>query len=135
MSPALAGGFFTTSATWEAPTTRMSRNYTYIPSFLSLPPYPCSPLGHHRAPDWAPNVLQQLLTSYYFTHDAVRISMLLCPLVPPSPSSTVAGSLLSAALGLLAMRGLSLVEMSQGYSFVAVRAIMVASHVAELGLQ
>ena len=61
--------------------------------------------------------------------------MLLCPLVPPSPSSTGAGSLLSAALGLLAMRGLSLVEMSQGYSFVAVRAIMVASLVAELGLQ
>ena len=37
--PALAGGFFTTSGTWEAHT------YTYIPSAFGFP----SHLGHHRA--------------------------------------------------------------------------------------
>ena len=42
-------------ATW------ISHNYTYIPSLLSLPPFPHPPLlGHHRVPDWAPCVIQQL---------------------------------------------------------------------------
>ena len=42
-SPALAGRFFTTSATWEV---------LYIPSLLSLLLIP-TPLGHYREPGWA----------------------------------------------------------------------------------
>ena len=34
-------------------TTQINHNYTYITSLLSLPPHPI-PLGHHRAPGWAP---------------------------------------------------------------------------------
>ena len=42
----------------------ISHNYTYITSLLSLCPssHP-TPLGHHRAPIWAPCVIQQFLTS------------------------------------------------------------------------
>ena len=43
---------FCCTATW------ISCKYTYIRSFLSLLPTPrsapCTPLGHHRAPSWAP---------------------------------------------------------------------------------
>ena len=64
MSPALAGRFFTTSATWEAPsqlyvyTDALCRYmHTYISwVFFSLPPRP-TPLGQHRA--------EQLPTSFY----------------------------------------------------------------------
>ena len=46
---------------------QMSHNYTRIPFLLSLPPLPHpTHLGHHRAPGWAPRVMQQLLTSSLF---------------------------------------------------------------------
>ena len=35
-------------------------------SWASLPGSHPTPLGHHRAPDWAPWVTEQLLTSYLF---------------------------------------------------------------------
>ena len=42
-------------------------------SKASLPaPHPI-PLGHHRALSWAPCAIQQLLTSYPFTHGSVYI--------------------------------------------------------------
>ena len=45
-------------------TTQISRNYTYITSLGSLPPFPCAtPLGPRRAPGWPPCVTQQLLAS------------------------------------------------------------------------
>ena len=41
--------------------------YIYTPSLLNLLPSPHStPLHHHRAPDWAPCVIQQLPASYLF---------------------------------------------------------------------
>ena len=46
----------------------INHKYTYIPpSWTSLPsiPHP-TPLGHHRAPGWAPYGIQQLLTSHLF---------------------------------------------------------------------
>ena len=36
--------------------------YTHSPSFLNLPPIP---LGHHRAPSWAPCAIQQLPAVYF----------------------------------------------------------------------
>ena len=36
-------------------TTWISEKYAYVPSPLSLPP---TLLGHHRAPSWAPGVIQ-----------------------------------------------------------------------------
>ena len=43
----------------------ISYMYTYIPSVLGLPHHP-TPLGHHRAPSWAPWARKQLPTSYLF---------------------------------------------------------------------
>ena len=49
--------------------------HIYPLSWTSLPLHPHStPLGHHRAPDWALYVIQQLST-IYFTHDSVYLSM------------------------------------------------------------
>ena len=57
--------------------------YTYIPSLLDLPLTPPShPLGHHRAPSWAPCAIQHLPTSYLcYTWQCVYISATLsiCP--------------------------------------------------------
>ena len=51
-------------------TTRICHNFIYIyiyPFPESLPPhFRFIPLGHHRAPGWAPRVTQQLSTSYLF---------------------------------------------------------------------
>ena len=51
----------------SAPTTGWYK-YTYIPSTFSLPPHPphLTPLGHHRAPSWAPRAIQHLATSHLF---------------------------------------------------------------------
>ena len=40
----------------------------YVPSLFSFPPHPphLTPLGHDRAPSWAPHAIQQLATSYLF---------------------------------------------------------------------
>ena len=61
--------------------------------WTSLPPHPI-PLGHHRAPGWAPCVIQQLPTSYLF-FTVVNIcqcyslgsSNPLFPLLPPQVHS------------------------------------------------
>ena len=55
-------------------TTRICHNYIYIYIYIYIYPFPESlpphfrfiPLGHHRAPGWAPQVTQQLSTSYLF---------------------------------------------------------------------
>ena len=56
----------------------MCVNYTYISPILPI----STPLGHHRAPSWAPCVTKQLPTSY-FTHDNIYMSTLLSQSFPP----------------------------------------------------
>ena len=51
--------------------TWISHRYTYIPSLLKLPsnshlPPHLTPLGCHRAPDWAPCIIQQIPTGCLF---------------------------------------------------------------------
>ena len=64
---------------WFLPSNkRIKHKYTYITSLLSLPlptAHHPTPLDCHRAPGWAPCVIQQLPT--YFTHSSVYILMLL----------------------------------------------------------
>ena len=55
---------------------------------------PISP-GHHRAPDWAPCITQQLLTNIQLTPDSVHMLMLPSPSVPLSASPTMSTSPLS----------------------------------------
>ena len=92
MSPALAGGFFTTSTTWGAgymlywsiivlefcvgfccTTKWICYMCTYIPFHVG--PHSHHPhlihLGHHRAPIWAPSATQQPPTSYLFNTQSV----------------------------------------------------------------
>ena len=50
-----------------------------------LPPHP-TPLGHHRAPNWAPCIIQQILTGCLFLHVVYmfqRYSLNLSHLLPP----------------------------------------------------
>ena len=68
---------------------QISHNYTYIyvcdialPSWVYPLPHP-TPLGHHRAPGWAPCDMQQLPPVIYLTHDSVCMSMLLSQLSYP----------------------------------------------------
>ena len=71
MPPALAGGFFTTSATWEC-------IHISSPSGASL----STPLVYHRAPRRAPCAIQQLPTSCQCS--SLNLSHpLLPPLCPP----------------------------------------------------
>ena len=67
----------------------ISHKYTYVPSLLNLPsvPYPIPP-GCHKAPRWAPCVIQQLPTSY-LVYVSILFSVLLSQFLPPSPSLTV----------------------------------------------
>ena len=58
---------------------------------------PPSFLGCHRH-QVELSVLQQLPSSFLFTHDSVYISMLLSQFVPPSPSPAMSTSLLSLFL-------------------------------------
>ena len=58
----------------------------YVPSLLNLPPtsYPIPALGCHRAPGWAPCVMQQLLISYlvytwWFVYFNATLSI--CPIL------------------------------------------------------
>ena len=70
-------------------TTWIRYKYTYISSLLRLPPahpHP-TPLGHHRAPNWVPCIMEQL-PSRYFTHGSEYMSMLFFPFVPLFPSPT-----------------------------------------------
>ena len=50
-----------------------------------LPPHPTL-LGCPRAPVWAPWVMQQIPTGFCFTDGIAYVSMVLSPLIPPSPS-------------------------------------------------
>ena len=62
--------------------------HTSTLSWASLPsPYP-TPLGHHRAPGWAPCVIELLLISY-FIYGSVYMLMLLSAFVPFFPSLTM----------------------------------------------
>lgn len=54
-------------------TMQMSHNYTYSFSWVSLPPRTPPLWVIHRAPGWAPRVMQQLLTSRPVLHKAVYI--------------------------------------------------------------
>ena len=54
-------------------------------SWTSLPPFPLH-LGHHRGPSWAPCAIQQVPTTYLFTHGSVFMSNLISQFTPPSPS-------------------------------------------------
>ena len=61
---------------------------------MYTPTYPLetpTPLGHYRAPGWAPCVIQQLPISY-FTHGHVYMSMSLSQFIPSSCSRTMATS-------------------------------------------
>ena len=49
--------------------------HTSAPSWASLP-LPSHPLGHHRAPSWAPCLTEEV-PSTYFTHGSVDMSVLL----------------------------------------------------------
>ena len=61
--------------------------YTYVPSLWNLPPtLPLNPLGHHRAPSWAPCAVSSFPLALCFTHDSVCMSVLLSEFIPPSPS-------------------------------------------------
>ena len=77
-------GPFSRSTMW------ISREYTYVPAFLSLPPTPTSrPPGHHRAWSWAPCAVQQLPTSYLFHAWWWRLPVPPSQFIPPSPSLSV----------------------------------------------
>ena len=74
-SPSLAGGFFTTSATWEAP-------YVLIhPLFSGFP----SHSGHHGALSWVSCALQQVLTNLHFIRGEKCITLpWTCPATCPN---------------------------------------------------
>ena len=76
-------------------TTWISHRYKCVPSLLNLAP---TPLGCHRAPGWAPCVIQQLSISYLFYISNVYISMLLSLFIPRSPVPAVSISLFSNPL-------------------------------------
>ena len=64
-------------------TSWISHKYTYTPpSWASLPP---SPLGHHRAPSWAPCTIQQLSAAICFTRGGVYIVSATLPVHPTLP--------------------------------------------------
>ena len=61
----------------------ISYMYTYIPSFLDLPP---THLGCHRAPSWAPCLYCMFPLAIYFTLSSVFMSNLISQFIPLSPS-------------------------------------------------
>ena len=70
----------------------ISHRYTYVQSLLN--PSPTStPLGCHRALDWAPCFTEQILPGYLFCIWNVYIAMLFSQFIPLSPSPTVSTSL------------------------------------------
>ena len=56
--------------------------YIFLPSSWTHHP---TPLGHHRAPSWAPCVTQQLPTSCLFAHGSVYVSFLIFQFDPHLP--------------------------------------------------
>ena len=66
--------------------------HVFPPSRASLnSPLPTF-LGHLRTTDWAPYVIQQLLTTVYFTYNSVYMLLLPSPFVPLTSSLTVSPS-------------------------------------------
>ena len=84
MSPALAGGFFTPSATWESAICICIS----LPSWTSVPLRPPSHpiyLGNHRAQTELPVSYIRVLLAVCFTHGSVYMSILISQFHPPSP--------------------------------------------------
>ena len=82
---------------------QQSKPAIIIISLLSLPPLPhLTPQGHHRAPGWAPCVIQQLLISYlFYTWQRIYVDttspfipLFLSPTVSTSPFSISVSSFL-----------------------------------------
>ena len=75
--------------------------YVYIyPLPLESPSHPLpysACLGHHRAPSWAPCVMQQLPTSSQFIHSTVYMSTLSVNLSHPHPLAASTNSFFTSA--------------------------------------
>ena len=71
---------------WFLPYNKENQPYVYI---HPLPPGPSSlhptPLGHHRAPGWAPCASHQLPTSYLFYTWQCDLSVLISRFIPSFP--------------------------------------------------
>ena len=80
----------------------INHKYIYIfpPSWASFPPHHPTPLGHYKAPGWAPCVIQQLPLASYFTPGNVYISQLLSQFIPLSPSPAMSTSPFSTSASL-----------------------------------
>ena len=74
-------------------TTWISHKYTYVLSFLNLPPTPPShPTPLRLSQSTRLSFLCYKATSHYFTYGNINASMLLSEFIPPSPSPTVSPS-------------------------------------------
>ena len=74
----------------------------YTPPSWAPPHRPhCTPLGHYRAPGWAPCVISSFPLAVCSTHDSTRVSALLSQPVLASPFSAVSASPSSASPFLL----------------------------------
>ena len=71
-------------------TTQISHKYTYIPSFLHLPPT-SSHLTLLITELWAelPRLCSIIILAISFTHNNVHVSRLFSQFIPPSPCATV----------------------------------------------
>ena len=92
----------------------ISHQYTCVSSLLNLSPtsHSIPTQGCHRAPGWAPHVIQQLPTSCLTCGD-VRVSMLLSQLIPPSPSPCVSTGPFSLSASLFSSAQFSSVAQSR----------------------
>ena len=85
--------YFTVSC-WFLLYNKVNQLYVYTHP-LPLEPLPasCQPSSHHRAPGWAPCVVQQLPTSYLFytwQHTCVNATLSICSTLPfPSVSTSL----------------------------------------------
>ena len=99
------------------------------PSWASSPPPNShfSPLGHHRAPSWVPQAIQQVPTGH-FTHGSVCMSLLLAPFIPTSPSLSVPTSPFSTSGSLfLPWRQVHYYQFSRFHIHVHLYTIFLAS--------
>ena len=92
---------------WFLPYSSMNQPQVYMCSLPLEPPFrppPLpTPLGSHRAPDWATCVIQPIPTGG-FTYGNVYVSMLLSHFIPPSPSLTVSTVLFSVCISIASLR-------------------------------
>ena len=94
-------------------------SHRYIDVLSHLLPYP-TPLGCHRAPGWAPSIIQQIPNSC-FTHGNIYVSMLLSQFIPPSPFSAVSTSLVLYVFNLFWMSMLWPVKMTWTHVLVSTK--------------